>query len=57
VREPVWLQEDEQPGEGWQLVVQLTDGLPFYVNFGDAGYGYAFVSPDGKEGRFLWQCS
>lgn len=55
--EPVWLQEDEQPGEGWQLVVQLTDGLPVYVNFGDAGFGYAFVSPDGKEGRFLWQCS
>jgi hypothetical protein len=47
---------DEWPREDWQLVVQLTDGLPFYVSFGDAGIGYAFVSPDGKEGRFLWQC-
>ncbi|MEV6394075.1 hypothetical protein AB0M39_04715 [Streptomyces sp. NPDC051907] len=55
--EPYWLQGEEEPGEGWRLVVQLTDGLPFYVNFGDAGVGYAFVSPDGKEGRFLWQCS
>ncbi|MER5180496.1 hypothetical protein ABT009_19340 [Streptomyces sp. NPDC002896] len=55
--EPQWLQGEETPGEGWRLVVQLDScGLPFYVNFGDAGVGYAFVSPDGKEGRFLWQC-
>jgi hypothetical protein len=55
--EPNWLQGDEWPGEDWQFVVQLTDdGLPFYVNFGDAGIGYAFVSADGREGRFLWQC-
>jgi hypothetical protein len=54
---PRWLQGEETPGEGWRLVVQLdTGGLPFYVNFGDAGVGYAFLSPDGKEGRFLWQC-
>ncbi|MEU9114295.1 hypothetical protein AB0D04_21540 [Streptomyces sp. NPDC048483] len=55
--EPHWLQGEEEPGEGWRLVVQLTDGEPFFVNFGDAGVGYAFVSPDGKEGRFLWQCA
>ncbi|NUQ96813.1 MAG: hypothetical protein HOY79_09690 [Streptomyces sp.] len=56
--EPHWLQGDETPGDGWQLVVQLDSGkLPFDVNFGDAGVGYAFVSPDGKEGRFLWQCT
>lgn len=56
--EPHWLQGDETPGDGWQLVVQLDSGkLPFDVNFGDAGVGYAFTSPDGKEGRFLWQCT
>ncbi|WP_262402782.1 YwqG family protein [Actinomadura sp. CNU-125] len=53
---PYWLQRDETPGKGWQLVVQLSHGMPFEPNFGDAGTGYAFVSPDGKEGRFLWQC-
>ncbi|MEU6378582.1 hypothetical protein [Streptomyces sp. NPDC046909] len=54
---PHWLQNPETPGEGWSLVVQLdAEDLPFYVNFGDAGIGYAFLSPDGKEGRFLWQC-
>ncbi|AQY20463.1 hypothetical protein T261_05774 [Streptomyces lydicus] len=55
--EPQWLQGEEEPGEGWRLVVQLTDGEPFFLNFGDAGIGYAFLSPDGKEGRFLWQCA
>ncbi|KRV46585.1 hypothetical protein AQ490_11950 [Wenjunlia vitaminophila] len=55
--EPDWIQGEEYPGDDWQLVVQLTDNLPFYVNFGDCGYGYAFVSPDGRDGRFLWQCS
>lgn len=55
--EPRWLQGEETPGAGWRLVVQLdADQLPFEVDFGDAGIGYAFLSPDGKEGRFLWQC-
>ncbi|UGY91955.1 DUF1963 domain-containing protein [Streptomyces gobiensis] len=54
--EPVWLQGEETPGPDWQLVVQLDSGdLPFPVDFGDGGVGYAFVSPDRKEGRFLWQ--
>ncbi|GAA2533338.1 hypothetical protein [Pilimelia columellifera] len=52
--EPVWLQGDETPGPGWRLVAQLED---HGHNFGDAGIGYVFVSPDGDEGRFLWQCS
>lgn len=56
--EPHWLQGDETPGDGWRLVVQLDSGeLPFGVDFGDGGVGYAFLSPDGKEGRFLWQCT
>ncbi|MFI9614603.1 hypothetical protein ACIHCM_23550 [Streptomyces sp. NPDC052023] len=55
--EPNWLQGEEPPGDGWWLVAQLDScDLPFDVDFGDAGIGYAFVSPDGKEGRFLWQC-
>lgn len=56
--EPHWLQGDQTPGEGWELVVQLDAGnLPYHFAFGDAGVGYAFASPDGKEGRFLWQCT
>ncbi|MGW1543101.1 hypothetical protein ACWCPM_23160 [Streptomyces sp. NPDC002309] len=55
--EPNWLQGEELPGEGWTLVAQLDScDLPVAVNFGDAGIGYAFESPDGTEGRFLWQC-
>ena len=55
--EPHWLQGEEPPGDDWSLVVQLDSGkLPFDVNFGDSGVGYAFLAPDAKEGRFLWQC-
>ncbi|WP_430790279.1 hypothetical protein [Actinoplanes sp. G11-F43] len=52
--EPVWLQDPAPPGPGWRLVGQLTDRLGH--NFGDGGVAYVFVSPDGTEGRFLWQC-
>lgn len=52
--DPVWRQGNETPGPGWRLVAQLSDGLGY--NFGDDGTGYIFVSPDGFEGRFLWQC-
>lgn len=52
--EPLWIQGDETPDQGWKLLVQLTDR--YGTNFGDAGIGYAFVSPDHREGRFLWQC-
>ncbi len=51
---PRWLQGDETPGPGWRLLGQLDDSLGY--NFGDAGIAYIFVSPDGDEGRFLWQC-
>lgn len=55
---PNWLQGEEEPGPGWMLLAQLDSaGLPFGINFGDAGIGYVFLSPDGREGRFLWQCS
>lgn len=55
---PGFLQGDEFPEGGpWKLVLQLSSTkVPFHVNFGDAGIGYAFISEDGKRGRFLWQC-
>jgi|SRR5882724_139364 len=55
---PGFLQGDEFPDGGpWKLVLQLDSAnVPFDVNFGDAGIGYAFISEDGKRGRFLWQC-
>ncbi|WP_190076221.1 hypothetical protein [Streptomyces morookaense] len=55
-RQPNWLQGDETP-EGWTFLLQL-DSMQLcdvVVNFGDLGVGYAFISPDRREGRFLWQ--
>ncbi|MGR4884040.1 hypothetical protein ACIPUC_32130 [Streptomyces sp. LARHCF249] len=53
---PVWLQRDDLPGEGWQLIAQLDSRqLPFDVNFGDSGVGYLFFSPDGKNAEFFFQ--
>jgi uncharacterized protein YwqG len=55
---PIFLQSDEFPGPGaWKLLLQLdSTSIPFYLNFGDAGMGYAFISEDGNTGKFLWQC-
>jgi hypothetical protein len=55
---PAFLQGPEFPANGnWKLLLQLdsTNDL-FWVNFGDAGVGYAFLSEDGTRGKFLWQC-
>ncbi|MDX3224352.1 hypothetical protein [Streptomyces sp. ME19-01-6] len=70
--------EERYPGDGWELVVQLSselsdwlplDGLtedrvtkdivPCYYAWDRSGWGtaWAFVSPDGKEGRFLCNCA
>ena len=56
---PVFMQGEEYPdGEGWQLLLQLDScSTPFYVNFGDAGVGYAFLDSAGQRGKFLWQCA
>ncbi|MET8149047.1 hypothetical protein ACIBSW_15775 [Actinoplanes sp. NPDC049668] len=55
---PLWLQNPEVPGEGYRFLIQLdSDQLPFPISFGDAGIGYVFLSPDLREGRFLWQNS
>jgi len=55
---PEFLQGDEFPaGEGWRLLLQLdSTDVPFAVNFGDAGVGYAFIDATAECGRFLWQC-
>jgi hypothetical protein len=54
-----WLQgEGPPPGEGRQFVLSLdSTALPLWVNFGDAGVGYIFVSSDCRQGRCLWQCA
>jgi uncharacterized protein YwqG len=55
---PAFLQGPEFPEDGnWRLLLQLDSAnVPFYVNFGDAGVGYAFLSQDGTSGKYLWQC-
>jgi uncharacterized protein YwqG len=55
---PGFLQNDELPiPEPWHLLLQLDSAqVPFWINFGDAGIGYAFINGSGTEGKFLWQC-
>jgi hypothetical protein len=54
---PKFLQNDEYPQGGPWLLLQLDSAsVPFSINFGDAGVGYAFISGDGTIGKFLWQC-
>jgi hypothetical protein len=55
---PGFIQADEFPEAGpWRLLLQLDSmTVPFLVNFGDAGIGYAYISEDGRRGKFLWQC-
>lgn len=56
---PVPIDPDRQlvswPGR-WALLMQLSAKFdkPFTLNFGPDGVGYAFVSKDGRTGRFLW---
>ncbi|MEW6128094.1 MAG: DUF1963 domain-containing protein [Acidobacteriota bacterium] len=56
---PGFIQSDEFPeGGNWNLLLQLDpDDKFFYINFGDAGIGYAFISEDGTRGKLLWQCA
>jgi uncharacterized protein YwqG len=54
---PSWLQRDETPA-GFSFLFQLdSTELPFWVNFGGNGVGYAFIDPATGEGRFLYQCT
>jgi hypothetical protein len=45
------------PGPGsWQLLVQFAERhVPFSINFGGDGVGYAFLSADGMTARFVHQ--
>jgi len=56
---PMFVQNEEYPGPGsWRLLLQIDScKVPFYLNFGDGGVGYIFLSEDGKTAKFLWQCS
>lgn len=56
---PLFLQGTEFPdSRKWHLLMQLdSTKVPFFVNFGDSGVGYAFLSDDGKKAKFLWQCA
>jgi uncharacterized protein YwqG len=55
---PGFLQVEEFPSGGpWKLLFQMdSTKLPFFINFGDCGVGYGFISEDGTQGKFLWQC-
>lgn len=55
---PLFLQNEEFPDGGvWNLLLQLDSGkVPFSINFGDVGVGYAFIDPKGRVGKMLWQC-
>lgn len=52
---PAFLQEDAKPASGHLLLQLDSTKVPFYLNFGDCGVGYAFISPDGTVGKFLFQ--
>jgi uncharacterized protein YwqG len=56
---PIFLQNTEFPGPGvWKLLIQLNSTtVPFSINLGDCGIGYAFLAEDGNIGKFLWQCN
>ncbi len=55
---PVFMQGDQFPFDGiCRLLLQLDAcSVPFTINFGDAGAGYAFHNETGDQAKFLWQC-
>ena len=55
---PIFLQGDFFPfGDGSQFLLQLDScSVPFFVNFGDSGVGYAFLNEAGTEAKFFWDC-
>jgi uncharacterized protein DUF1963 len=54
---PVFMPGEELPSGGpWRLLLQLDScSVPFLLNFGDAGIGFAFINEEGTKGIFLWQ--
>ena len=55
---PAFLQTSAFPlGEDARLLLPLdSDDMPFLINFGDGFIGYLLISPDVRQGRFLWDC-
>lgn len=55
---PVFMQGEEFPfAATCRLLLQFDScSVPFYVNLGDAGVGYAFINQAGDQAKFLWQC-
>lgn len=55
---PKWMQNEEWPAGGpWRMLIQVDSCDESYsINFGDGGIGYVFISEDGRQARFLWQC-
>lgn len=55
---PAFMQGDEFPFPGrCRLLLQLDScSVPFEINFGDGGVGYAFLNEAGDQAKFLWQC-
>jgi hypothetical protein len=55
---PWFIQGTEYPSDDrvWLPLLQITPDVPFWINLGDAGSGYGFISEDGTVGKFLWQC-
>ncbi len=56
----VWQPWTTAIGRSWRFFFQLdggegSKGEPYALNFG-GGTGYAFLSEDELEGRFLWDC-
>jgi hypothetical protein len=48
------LQGDPPPGGPWRLLLRLaTNWTPFPLNLGAAPVAFAFLSADGRDGRFL----
>lgn len=56
---PAFFQGDTWPDDGpWKLLLQLdADELPFHLTLGASPIAFAFISPDGRHGRFLVQDS
>lgn len=54
--DPQWVQQEEHPGAGWHLALQLDSAaVPAFINFGDSGVGYVFVTDALDRGVLLWQ--
>jgi hypothetical protein len=56
---PHYLQGEEAlRGGPYRLLLQLdSNSVPFHLEFGDAGIGYALISAGGTVGVFFWQCT